>query len=120
MTRGTSVVRLFAAVIVAFAACKFVNVYSQLSEVRFTLEHEGGALTPFNAFLIQNGIWSYVLPLLFLLVGIAAISRSPHAETLVELLASMLWIMAYVWAAIAVLAWHVQNIPIFSGMKYHF
>ena len=120
MTRGMSTIRLLTAVTVLFAACKFVNVYSQLSDTRFKFDHPDGHTSRFNEFVLANGGWAYAVPFALLLVGIAIVWRWPRAQPPIELVVSTLWLVASGWFAITLLSWQMQNIPVFHGMQSHY
>jgi hypothetical protein len=121
MIRGTLIVRLLAAAIVSFAACKVVNVYSESSNLRYKFDHPGGShMTPFNDFVLKNGGYAYVVPSALLLVGIVVVWHWPKIPVLIELVVSTLWVLAFVWFALTLLSWQAQNIPIFSGTQLHY
>jgi hypothetical protein len=122
MTRAILIVRLLAAVVVSLASCKLVNVYAQISYIRLKFDHAADVdwLTPINAFVLCNGGYVYAFPCALLLVGMAIIWRSRKANVWGDLVCSMLWIFAFVWFGFTILAWQVQNVPIFHGMRAHY
>jgi hypothetical protein len=121
MTRGTLMVRLLGGAVVSFASCIFVNLYAELSNTRFKVDHpDGQSMTPFNEFVLTNGGYAYTAPLALLLLGVIVVWRWPNAYAIIELVVSTMWIMAFVWFAVALLSWQAQNTPVFTGMRLHY
>jgi hypothetical protein len=120
MTRAANVVRLLAAVAVSLAACKLVDWYGVMSYVRLTLDHPGAVyeyVGTRNQSIIAfaNAGYAYVVPFALLLAGVVIILRWPNAHALIELATSSLWFLAFVWFALTVLAWQMQNVPASFG-----
>jgi hypothetical protein len=122
MTRSVQVVRLLAAVSIALAACLFVIGYDGSSHIRFQFDHPGQTLTGCYAghFVTTYGKYACAVPLAALLMGIVIIWRWPNSHALFEVVVSTLWVLAFIWAGLILLIWQAQNIPIFSGMQWHY
>jgi len=137
MTRGVQLVRLVAAVAIALAACAFVTLYDRLSYARYCLDHPNAdghreppgeafgefvieSRVPAGAFITAHRAHAYVVPLAGLLLGLMVIWRWPNLHVLIELIVASLWILAFLWAGFVLIAWQMQNIPIFHGMRWHY
>ena len=121
MTRSLQLVRLLASVAISLAACLFVVAYNHASATRFQFDHPGATtVTPFNEFVGAYGICAYAVPLAGLLVGTLTLWRRPNSHVLIELIVSALWVLALIWSGLVLLSWQIQNIPIFSGMRWHY
>jgi hypothetical protein len=122
ITRSVQVVRLLAAVSIALAACQFVIWYDGVSRIRFQFDHPGQTLTGCYAgqFVTTYGKYASAVPLAALLMGTLTIWRWPNSHALFEVVVSTLWVLAFIWAGLILVIWQVQNIPIFSGMRWHY
>lgn len=115
-----NLVRLIAAVVALIASVWFVGAYTRFSHFRFKFEHEGGQLIAINEILVPYAGWLYVLPSVALPVGLWLICRHPKAGALLEILLSVVWLLAFGLAVFCILIWQVQNVPTFSHMEWHF
>ena len=137
MTRGVQLIRLLAAVVIAFAACEFVRIYDSASYTRYPFDHpnaDGHTETPgeaFGKFILESRPYvgefvtahrahAFVVPFAGLLLGITIIWRWPKREVLVELVVASLRVLAILWAGLILIIWQIQNIPIFHGMRWHY
>jgi Trk-type K+ transport system membrane component len=138
MTRSVQLIRLLASVLIAFAACYFVVQYDAFSTIRFPFDHpqaDGHWVPPsaefFGTFVRESHLvgaefvtahrkHAYAVPVVGLLVGILVIWRWPRFHVLTELVVSAMWVLGLLWAGFAVLMWHVQNIPIYHGGRWHY
>jgi hypothetical protein len=138
MKRSVQLIRLLAAVLIAFAACYFVVLYDEFSTIRFPFDHpraDGHWIPPgsefFGAFVHESHsiagefvsahrTRAYAVPVTGLLVGILLIWRWPQFYALNELVVSAMWVLSLLWAGFVVLMWHVQNIPIYHGNRWHY
>ncbi len=122
VTRNVEVVRLLAAVVVGLLACLFVALYNNFARDRFRVDHPGETLsaTPLGAFVTAHQQQVYAIPVLGLLLGCLIIWRWPKSKDLIELVVQALWILAFMWAGNVLIVWQAQNIPLFSGMRWHY
>ncbi len=137
MTRSVQIVRLLAAVTIAFASCSFVALYDGFAYIRYPYDHPNadGRYEPagqtLGGFVIQSRpsagefvtaqrTHAYVVPLIGLLLGTTIIWRWPKFHVLIELVVASLWILACLWAGLVVIVWQIQNIPVFHGMRWHY
>ena len=122
-TRSVELVRLLAAVMIGLASCLFVAAYNNLAETRFPFDHPGQTLRArpdLGVFVTVHRHHAYVIPVAGLLLGSVIIWRWPKSKVLIELVIQTLWLLAFTWAGIVLLLWQIQNIPIFSAMRWHY
>jgi hypothetical protein len=121
MTRATSIVRLLCAGTLGFASCKFVSLYAATSDVRYAFDHPGEhTLMNLNTFLLTSGWYTYAVPAALLALGAFVVWRWPKAQASLEVVISVLWVLAFIWFATAITSWQLQNIPIISGNQLHY
>lgn len=133
MTRSVQLIRLLASVSIAFGACWFVTRYDQFSKIRYLFDHpdaEGRRTSP-NDFTMDNHsvagrfitahrTHAYAVPIAGLLAGVAIIWRWPKLHALIELDVCAMWVLGLFWAAYTLLVWQMQNIPLFTGMRFRY
>jgi hypothetical protein len=114
-----NLVRLIAVVTALVASAWFVVVYTRFADFLFRFEHEGGRLSRITEILVGYGSWLYVLAPLFLFLGLFLLLRRPQAVTTLEVVLSLGWLLALGASGLCILAWQVQNVPVFSRMEWH-
>jgi len=122
-TRSVELVRLLAAVVIGLGSCLFVSAYNRLAETRFPFDHPGQELRArpdIGVFVTDHQQYAYTIPVLGFLVGCLIIWQWPKSKVLIELVVQILWILAFMWAGLVLIIWQIQNIPIFSGMRWHY
>jgi hypothetical protein len=72
------------------------------------------------AFVVSHAHHAYAVPVAGLLVGSLLIWRRPNWHAIQGVVVAALWILALLWAGHIIVAWQIQNIPIFSGMRWHY
>jgi hypothetical protein len=122
MTRHAEIIRLLTAVMIGLMACLFVMRYDDLSHVRFRFDHPEEDMTPthLSEFVKAHSRHAFAVPVVGLLLGSLVLWRWPNSHALVELILSLLWILAFLWVGLVLILWQVQNIPLFSGMRFHY
>jgi hypothetical protein len=122
MTRSVQFVRLLAAVTISLATCRFVALYDQWSYLRFQYDHPGEKLNKSDAgyFVADYSKYAYVVPLAGLAAGILTIWRRPNSPVLVEVIVSVLWVLAFTWVGLVLILWQVFNVPTISSMRLHY
>jgi hypothetical protein len=122
ISRNVQLVRLIAAVTVAIIACWFVVRYDFYSRTRFEFDHPGQRLTEMRItkLIASHGDHAYAVPIAALVVGVLVLYLRPNSPVFIELLVSSLWVFAFAWVGYIILIWQDQNIPMFSGMKWHY
>ena len=122
MNRRVQIVRLMASVVVSLAACRFVVFYSGFSHIRFQFDHPDAGITwiPLTAFVTEHGGVMYAVPIGALFVGLLLIWRRPNWSATFEVPVSTIWVLSLIWAGLSLIAWQMQNIPVFSGMRLHY
>jgi hypothetical protein len=122
-TRSVEVVRLLAAVVIGLASCFFVAAYDGMAEIRFRHDHPGQELRARSVsgeFVTAHRQHAYAIPVVGFLLGCLIIRRRPKSKVWIELVVQTLWILAFMWACFVLIIWQVQNIPIFSGGRWHY
>jgi hypothetical protein len=112
MTPNVQLLRLFTAVLSALASCCFVTYYTLLSLKRLAVDNPHKGLTPALVMLQHYGVWSYGLPILMLVLGIWLLRTRPNAVVRVELVIGMTWLFSCTWAALCLLVFQGQSIPL--------
>ena len=137
MTRSVQLIRLLAAVVIAFAACSFVAWYDGLAYIRYPFDHPNAdghreSADAFSGFILDESrpsggefvtahrTHAYAVPLAGLILGSIIIWRWPTLHVLFELVVAALWVLAFLWAGFVLIVWQMQNIPIFHGMRWHY
>ncbi len=122
MTRSVQLTRLLTSVVISLATCWFVVAYHNASRIRLKFDHPdaqaGGS--DFSMFVTTNGAYAYVVPVVAFFVGILVIWRWPNSHVLIETIISILWVLAFVWVALILLVWQMNNVPIFHGMRANY
>jgi hypothetical protein len=120
--RSVQLVRLYAAVGVAVAACWFVVRYDFFARAQFEFDHPGERLTEMRIteFIAAHAVNAYAVPIAAFVVGVLILYFRPNSPVLLELLMSSLWVLAFAWVLCIILVWQMQNVPIFSGMRWHY
>ena len=123
MTRTIQVIRLLAAVVIAVAACQFVVTYDGLARIRFSFDHPGeqqSATPPLAGLITSHAQHAFAVPLATLLLGSLLVWQRPGWHTIQEVLVAALWLLSLAWAGLVIIAWQLQNIPIYSGGRFHY
>lgn len=75
---------------------------------------------PLSEIITAHRTHAYFVPFIGLLLGGIIIWRWPTFHVLIELVIAVLWILAFLWAALVLIVWQIQNIPLFHGMRWHY
>jgi hypothetical protein len=121
-TRSVEFVRLLGAVIVGLLVCWFVVEFDYSALARFRVDHPGEHLggTPLGEIVTRYRNYAYAVPVLALLVGCISIWVPPKSRVVFEVVIQAVWILALMWACTVLIAWQWQNVPFFSGMRWHY
>ena len=120
MNTKAYLVRLLTAVAVSTAGCFFVSTFSRLAHFRFRYEHPDGNAMRAAEFLTETGWVGYTVPTIALLLGLWALRRPGDSSLFIEVVIAVTWLLSLVWFGSCLLCWEAQNVPIFSGMRFHF
>ena len=71
-------------------------------------------------FLTETGWVGYTVPTIALLLGLWALRRPGDYSLFIEIVIAITWLLSLVWFGSCLLLWEAQNVPIFSGMRFHF
>ncbi|HAV63827.1 MAG TPA: hypothetical protein DCY13_15860 [Verrucomicrobiales bacterium] len=93
----------------------FVMIYYKISFIRFQTEHPGQALTPINDWLVRHGIIGWSIPVVMVTLALLASRRQVHGAWR-EAVVQLGWLMALVWALLAIMAWQIQYVPILGPL----
>jgi hypothetical protein len=115
-----NLVRLLGAVTVSVAACIFVALYSRIAHFRFLSDHPGGSFSKAAEFLTHRAWLGYILPAVALVAGCWSLRRVGQSSVWIEVVIAGTWLLSLVWFGYCVLAWEVQNCPVFSHMELHY
>ena len=118
MDRPVQTVRLIGVVLMSSVAVLFVHYYGQWVRNELEFEHEAIELTAACQFLSDYGRVGLALPVLMAAVGGFAIVKK--RRLLHEIALASTCVLSVAWVLFTIVAWQVERIPIFHGMRWHY
>jgi hypothetical protein len=115
-------VRLLGAVIIGLMACWFVVVYDRTAYLRYQFDHSVSKPRMSNLcqFETDYNRCAFAVPVIGLALGCVFAWVWPRSKVMLEVVIQLLWLLALAWAALVLLIWEVQNIPVFSAMRWQY
>ena len=112
MTTKHLVIRLLAAVAALLLSCSFVSVYNVAGSLSY---ERGRSLPAITASVVRWAPYTYALPVALLLIGVAFLRSRRDRYVGIECIVSVGWLGALAWVLIAVFAWQLTHIELYSG-----
>lgn len=113
MSAKQHLVKLLAAVTAALVSCLFVHGYNWACLLSY-----GPPNAVLTDSIFRNARYAYVVPILMLFFGIVLL-RSPKDRSVgLDCLVSLAWIGALLWVLLAIYAWQLTHIEIWSGAPH--
>ena len=105
-------VRLLAAVAAGFISCRFVSAYNSAS---FFSTERGVALAAFTGSVIRYAPYAYAVPTALLVLGSLLLRGRQDRFLIFECVVASAWLLALAWVLVAIEAWQVNHIILYSG-----
>jgi hypothetical protein len=121
MSSSSQTIRLTASIVFSALSAWFVVIYTRMSFIRFESDHaDYQGLIRVNDFMVRHSHIGWLIPVGAAACAVLATRSGARREVLQELIIQIVWIAALAWAALPLLFWQVQNIPIVSGGRWHY
>ena len=92
-----------------------------MSHIRLGIDHPGASSwPPFVELMLSRGNWTYALPLIVLIVGLACLRVRSSSLALFEVVIQLAWMTAIALPLFCILFWQIANIPTYSGGRAHY
>jgi hypothetical protein len=109
MLHKVPLIRLLTAAAVALIACAFVSQYNWVANVT---RHPGASHPYYTSLVWRYSSYSYVFPVLVLLLGVFFLRRSGGESIGLECTISVAWVAALLWILFALWAWELPLIQL--------
>ena len=112
MTTRHHIIRLLAAVAALLLSCSFVSMYNAAGSLSC---ERGRSLPAITASVVRWAPYTYALPVALLLIGVVFLRSRRDRSVGIECVVSVGWLGALAWVLIAVFAWQLTHIELYSG-----
>ncbi len=112
MASKQHLIRLLAAVTSALLSCSFVSMYNVAGVLAY---ERGRSLPAITASVVRWAPFAHVVPGALLVVGLLLLRSRKDKSVALECVASLGWLGALAWVLVAIFAWQLTHIELYSG-----